>query len=61
MKLTNTKISSLWAGLIMIFCSCYAYAEESHITQAIKHAEAATKAQSGKAIAEHAETGSILA
>lgn len=56
MKLTNTKISSLWAGLILIFCSFYAYAEESHIAQAIKHAEAATKAQGGKAIAEHAET-----
>ena len=61
MKLTNKKLSSLWAGIILAFCSFYTYAEESHIAQAIKHAEAATKAQGGKAIAEHAEAAKIHA
>ena len=40
----------------MTFCSFYTYAEESHISQAIMHAEASANAEGGKAIAEHAET-----
>jgi len=34
----------------LTFCSFGAYAEESHISQAIMHAEAAAKADGGKAI-----------
>ena len=56
MKLTNMKLSGLLAGIVLAFYSFFAYAGESHIDQAIEHAEAATKATGGKAMAEHAET-----
>ena len=55
MKHTNMKLSGLWAGIVLTFCSFCAYAEESHIAQAIAHAEAAAKADDGKAIVEHAD------
>ena len=55
MKLTNMKFIGLGAGIILTFCSFGAYAAESHITQAIEHAEAAAKADGGKATTEHAE------
>ena len=55
MKLTNMKHSSLWACIVLTFCSFCAYAEESHIAQAIEHAEAAVNSDGGKAIVEHAE------
>jgi hypothetical protein len=55
MKFTNMKLIGLWAGIVLAFCSFYVYAEESHISQAITHAEAAAKATGGKAITEHAE------
>ncbi len=42
------------AALALAFLS--AYSAESHIAEAIKHAEAASKAADGKAVAEHAET-----
>ena len=50
------KLSGLWASVVLTFCSFCAYAEESHISQAIMYAGAAAKADGGKAIAEHAET-----
>ena len=56
MQLSKMKISGLWAVVVLTFCSFYANAEESHISQAIMHAEAAANAEGGKAIAEHAET-----
>jgi hypothetical protein len=48
--------NALLAGIVLTLCSFGAYAAESHIAQALKHAEAATKAADGKAIAEHADT-----
>lgn len=54
MKLTNMKFTGLWAGIILTFCS-FGVAAESHMAQALKHAEAAAKSSEGKAIAEHAE------
>lgn len=49
------KLISLWAGVILTFCSFSIYAEDSHMIQAVKHAEAAAKATDGKTAAEHAE------
>jgi small metal-binding protein len=40
----------------MTLASFGAYAGESHMAEALKHAEAAAKAADGKAIAEHAQT-----
>jgi uncharacterized membrane protein YvbJ len=55
MKLTNTKLTTLSAGIILTFAAFGAYAGESHMAEALKHAEAAVKADDGKTIAEHAE------
>jgi O-acetylhomoserine/O-acetylserine sulfhydrylase-like pyridoxal-dependent enzyme len=55
MKHTNLKLTGLWAGIVLTFASFGAYAGESHMAEALKHAEAAAKAADGKAIAEHAE------
>lgn len=56
MKLTNMKFTGLCASIILTLCSFGAYAAESHMEQALKHAEAAVKSDDGKAIAEHAGT-----
>lgn len=55
MKLTNMKLTGLSAGIILTFASFGVYAGESHMAEALKHAEAAVKAGNGKTIAEHAE------
>jgi hypothetical protein len=56
MKLTNMKLIALSAGIILTIASYGAYAAgESHIAEALKHAEAAASAADGKTIAEHAE------
>jgi soluble cytochrome b562 len=55
MKLTNVKLTSLSAGIVLALASFGAYAAESHMAQALKHAESAAKATDGKVIAEHAE------
>jgi O-acetylhomoserine/O-acetylserine sulfhydrylase-like pyridoxal-dependent enzyme len=56
MKLTNMKFITLSAGIILTFAAFGAYAAgESHMAEALKHAEAAVKAGDGKGIAEHAE------
>jgi hypothetical protein len=51
----NTKLIGFSAGIALTLASFCAYSAESHIAQALKHAEAASKAADGKAIAEHAE------
>jgi uncharacterized membrane protein YvbJ len=51
----NMKLTSLSAGIIITFVSFCTYAGESHMAEALKHAEAAVKADNGKTIAEHAE------
>lgn len=56
MKLTNIKLTGLCAGIALTLASFGAFAEESHMEQALTHAEAAAKAVDGKAVAEHAET-----
>lgn len=56
MKLTNIKTIGLWAGMVLAFCSFGAYAAESHLEQALEHAQASAKATDGKSIAEHADT-----
>jgi hypothetical protein len=56
MKLTNMKLTGLWAGIVLTFCSFGVYAAESHMAQSLKHAEAGAKATDAKAITEHAET-----
>jgi hypothetical protein len=56
MKLTNMKRTCLGGCIILICASFGAYAEESHMEQALKHTEAALKATDGKVIVEHAET-----
>lgn len=50
-----SKLTGLLAGLVLAFGSGAACAAESHMAEALKHAEAAAKATDGKAIAEHAE------
>ncbi len=55
MELTNMKLTALSAGIILTFASFGAYAGESHMAEALKHAEAAVKADNGKTIVEHAE------
>ena len=54
MKLTNMKLPGLLAGIVLTFFSFGAYAE-SHMAEALKHAEAAAKADDTKSIVEHAE------
>ncbi len=49
-------INSLWAAVALSLVSLGAFAADSHMTQSIKHAEAAVKASDAKAITEHAET-----
>ena len=55
MKLINMKLTGLLAGTVLTLASFGAYAGESHMAEALKHAEAAAKADDGKTIAEHAE------
>jgi hypothetical protein len=55
MKLTHMRITGLWAGILLTFCSFAVYAAESHMAQSLKHAEAAAKASDVKAISEHAQ------
>ena len=56
MKLNNMKHTCLLAGIILAFASFGAYAAgESHMAEALKHAESAAKADDAKAITEHAE------
>ena len=55
MTLTNMKLIGLTAGTLLTVASFGAYAGESHTAQALKHAEAAAKADDVKAITEHAE------
>lgn len=55
MKTINKKLIGLYAAIALSLCSFSAFAEESHNGQALKHAEAAVKADTGKAIAEHAD------
>jgi O-acetylhomoserine/O-acetylserine sulfhydrylase-like pyridoxal-dependent enzyme len=55
MKHSNTKLTALSAGIILTFAAFGVYAGESHMAEALKHAEAAVKADDGKTIAEHAE------
>lgn len=55
MKINNMKHVALSAAIILAFASFGAYAGESHMAEALKHAEAAVKADDGKGIAKHAE------
>jgi hypothetical protein len=58
MKHLNLKKSALLAGVLLTLASFGVYAAESHVAQALTHAEAAVKAADGKAvngIVEHAE------
>ena len=54
MKLTNMKFTGLWIGIILTVASFGAYAAESHMAEALKHAEVAAKASDVNALAEHA-------
>ncbi len=49
------KIIPLCIGIVLSATSSFSHAAESHTAEALKHAEAATKANDGKKIAEHAE------
>jgi hypothetical protein len=52
----NKKLIALLAGVVLTFAPLGVYAaDDSHIAEALKHANAAAKATDGKAIAEHAE------
>lgn len=49
------KIPPLLAAMALTLASLGVYAEESHVQEALKHAEAAAKASDVQAITEHAE------
>jgi Small metal-binding protein len=51
----DIKNTSFLAGIILTLASYGVYAGESHMAEALKHAEAAVKADDGKGIAKHAE------
>jgi len=53
MKFTHMKLIGLLAGAVLTLASFGSYAGESHIEQALKHAEAAAKADDAKTIGEH--------
>ena len=55
MKLNNMKFTGLCTGIFLTFASFGVYAAESHMAEALKHAEAAVKADDSKSIVEHAE------
>lgn len=55
---TNSKLMGISAGILLSMASLGVYAAESHIAEAIKHAEATVKSADGKAvdaIVEHAQ------
>ena len=49
MKFTNIKLTGLFIGAVLAIASFGAYSGESHMADALKHAEAAAKADDGKA------------
>ncbi|NOU22442.1 MAG: hypothetical protein HOO93_11785 [Methyloglobulus sp.] len=55
MKLTNMKLTALSACIILTVATFGAYAGESHMAEALKHAQAAVKADDGKGVAKHAD------
>jgi uncharacterized membrane protein YvbJ len=55
MKITNLKLTVLSVGIILTLATFGVIAGESHMAEALKHAEAAVKADDGKGIAKHAE------
>jgi Small metal-binding protein len=55
MKLTNMKLTGLLLGSILTVATFGAYAGESHMAEALKHAQAAVKADDGKGVAKHAD------
>jgi Small metal-binding protein len=55
MELTNMKFTGLLLGSILTVATFGAYAGESHMAEALKHAQAAVKADDGKGIAKHAD------
>jgi hypothetical protein len=57
MTINTIQFTGLCAGIVLTLASLGAYAveTESHMAQALKHTEAATKAADGNAIAEHAK------
>jgi hypothetical protein len=55
MKIDNFKLTSLSIGILLTLASFGAFAGESHMGEALKHAQAAVKADDGKGIAKHAD------
>ena len=55
MKHTNRNPLRSLAGTALILAVFGAYSAESHMAEALNHAEAAAKADDAKAITKHAE------
>jgi hypothetical protein len=51
----NTHLTGLIVGLMITTSASGIFAADSHLNEAITHAEAASKGSDGKAVAEHAE------
>lgn len=51
----TTKLTPVAAGFALAFASFCSYSQESHMAEALKHAEAAAQASDAKAVVEHAE------
>ena len=56
MQSTNLKFSGLLLSIALSFGSVGTYAGESHMAEALKHAEATVKSADGKSFVQHAET-----
>lgn len=57
----NTKSIGYIAGIALSFGPLAAFGAESHMAEALKHAEAAAGAEDAKAIAEHADASATHA
>lgn len=55
MKLNNMQYTGLLLGTILTVSTFAGYAGESHMAEALKHAQAAVKADDGKGVAKHAD------
>jgi hypothetical protein len=51
----NTKLTRLLTGVVLTVAFSCGYAEDTHIDEALVHAEAAVKATDAKGVGEHAE------
>lgn len=57
----NIKLTPILSGLALTIASFCTYSQESHMAEALKHAQAAAQTADAKAIVEHAEAATTHA